>query len=572
MFVGCLCIIISGVALSAFLDKGHFELFFAFALNFVVGVLYLSKVISCNCIASPRRRRRNPLSTTERCDLSVAIAVYALLIGLAFYCVTESKAATTFTEWYVQNTGGGLTGDNLNAGSTTNNAAVLTYAGGTFVRSTGVFTVASGNPVSDPVPLGAWASIYTTAGATVATFVAMVTGTNATTITVSLTAIAGAASTVSESAAAATCKIGGAWLGPNGTVGFPFNFVTATLTNASGVAIGYAPRVNFLTGTYTVTAAITHSLAGPIRWQGYSVTPGDMLAKATITDSATAASYVLFTCSGANNDFADFIFSSSFSSGTSDGVSFAASVTVSRCVAHDFRRAGFVAASAVVFSECEAYLCNKANSSGYGGFNTTTGSSLIRCISHDNAGSNACGFVLTNPNILMFCIADSNGAHGFLAPSGAGLQVMIGCDAYNNTGAGLYLASTAIECVVLQNCNFIKNGVWGINLAGGAGTRNGNVINCGFGAGTQANGTGTIAGIGSLNEVGSITYAANVTPWIDPANGDFRINLAAAKGTGRGTFTETQASYAGTVSYPDVGAGQGTSVQNASGGSYPFAQ
>ena len=37
-------------------------------------------------------------------------------------------------------------------------------------------------------------------------------------------------------------------------------------------------------------------------------------------------------------------------------------------------------------------------------------------------------------------------------------------------------------------------------------------------------------------------------------NGDFRINLTAAKGTGRGTYMQTAASYTGTVGYPDVGA------------------
>jgi hypothetical protein len=57
-------------------------------------------------------------------------------------------------------------------------------------------------------------------------------------------------------------------------------------------------------------------------------------------------------------------------------------------------------------------------------------------------------------------------------------------------------------------------------------------------------------------ESGTVTYANDVTPWVDPANGDFRINLAAAKGAGRGTFTQTAASYTGTIGYPDIGAAQ----------------
>jgi hypothetical protein len=61
-----------------------------------------------------------------------------------------------------------------------------------------------------------------------------------------------------------------------------------------------------------------------------------------------------------------------------------------------------------------------------------------------------------------------------------------------------------------------------------------------------------------MTVIGSVTYATDVTPWVDPTNGDFRINLAAAKGTGRGTFTQTASSYAGTVGYPDIGAAQST--------------
>lgn len=93
------------------------------------------------------------------------------------------------------------------------------------------------------------------------------------------------------------------------------------------------------------------------------------------------------------------------------------------------------------------------------------------------------------------------------------------------------------------------------SAAGGGGTA-GTVIN------TQAP-----AQIGRLLSYTDLT-GTNATPWIDPANGDFRINLAAAKGTGRGNFTETQASYTGTVAYPDIGAGQGTSLQSAKSSTY----
>jgi hypothetical protein len=157
------------------------------------------------------------------------------------------------------------------------------------------------------------------------------------------------------------------------------------------------------------------------------------------------------------------------------------------------------------------------------------------------------------------CIADTNGSHGFdLAASGH----MSGCNAYNNGGDGISITANTSE-VSIVNCNLIKNTGYGINAA--SNVPGGAVLNCGFGSGTQANGSGTTNGIGMMTVIGSVTYATDVTPWVDPTNGDFRINLAAAKGTGRGTFTQTASSYAGTVGYPDIGAAQSSSAGGGSG-------
>src|SRR5437667_2887639 len=134
-------------------------------------------------------------------------------------------------------------GSNLNAGTRTGNttvpgtAAALTYASGTWVQSTGVFTVASGNPSTDGLVAGDFASVYPDA-ATVTPFVGRVTASSATTITVSLTAKMGTAPV--DGTTNTTLKIGGAWKGPNGTSAFPFNLVDLSLTDAAGDF----PRVN----------------------------------------------------------------------------------------------------------------------------------------------------------------------------------------------------------------------------------------------------------------------------------------------------------------------------------------
>lgn len=182
----------------------------------------------------------------------------------------------------------------------------------------------------------------------------------------------------------------------------------------------------------------------------------------------------------------------------------------------------------------------------------------VRCISHDNTGSNSFGFQIDTSATLINCISDSNGSHGFNFSSSNVAAVAIGCDAYNNGGSGFTITS---RYFVLENCNSVKNTGWGF-LATGSSL--GTFHNCAVGSGTQANGSGTYSLSVSLESVvNGVTYASDVTPWTDPANGDFRISLAAAKGVGRGSFCQYQSGYAGTVGYPDIGAAQST----GSGGS-----
>ena len=490
------------------------------------------------------------------------ILLRIVLLMLVYYTLR----ATTFTEFYVQ-----TTGDNLNAGSTTDNAATVTYSGGSWVAASGIFYPTNGNPIVDTA-LGQWASIYTQSGATVATFIGRITGTNATSLTVDLSAIAGSAAAPSATTNACQCKVGGAWKGPNAAVGFPFNFATATLTNASG----NVPRVNFKSGvTYAITAAMTASLAGPIIWRGYTSAPGDD-GRATIDGGNPATAFTLLNLSGTDQRVEQFIFSNS---GQSGGTGHAMNISggryvINRVVAHNIYLCGFyVSATFGELVECEAYGCG-VKTGGYSAFAPGVGCTLLRCISHDNTGASGTGFATANGCTFINCISESNAASGISVQS-TGVAI-IGCDLYNNATSGVDIGLATVSNVIIENCNFIKNGAYGIDSSGSA-IRQGIIRNCGFGTGTQKNGVAdlgpNITGIQSGIVVSdSISYGANLTPWVDPANGDFRLNLAGAKGTGRGSFTQTQAAYAGTVAYPDVGAAQHLESAATGGGSYPFAQ
>jgi hypothetical protein len=187
-------------------------------------------------------------------------------------------------------------GSNLNAGTRKGDStepgttATFTYAAGDWVASTGVFTVASGDPVADGVEVGDFASVFAT-GSTVTGFVGRVTARTSTTITVSLTAKSGTAPT--DGTGNRELRIGGAWAGPNGSVGWPLNSDLFALTNESN----HPCRVNLKNDqNYDITAGITVSSNGKRVFKGYSTSYDDS-GKSTIRGPATGASFTLITAS-----------------------------------------------------------------------------------------------------------------------------------------------------------------------------------------------------------------------------------------------------------------------------------
>lgn len=449
-----------------------------------------------------------------------------------------------FTEFYCQ-----TSGSNLNSGSTTTDASTLTYASGTWVNATGVFTPASGNPVTDGVAVGDFASVYPDAE-TQAVFIGRVTARDATTITVSLTAKSGTAPV--DGTTNTTLKIGGAWKGPNGTSGFPWAFVEGTMINASG----HVMRVNMKAQTYSKTTITTHSGDNGVIWfQGYTTVPGDG-GRAIIDGGTSGASFRLLDISGKSIVLADMTFQNNGASGSADLMNVTGNENIFlRCLYRDCRGTGILVNAVTHFASCEFTACNQSNTSGKGGFQVlTSGSIIYRCFSHHNLGSNSTGGFFDQSMLIYASVFAENGNDG--ASSGGDVnQTYMNCDFYKNGRHGLnMLAQTAMAFSAI-NCNFVDNVQYGLQTATTA--KNGRVINCGFGAGTMANGSGNINEVTpSLFISGNIDYDDDVTPWVDPDNGDFRINLAAAKNAGLGEYLQIDdAGYAGTVAYPDIGAG-----------------
>lgn len=467
-------------------------------------------------------------------------------------------------------------GSNLNAGTRTGDttepgtSADLTYASGSWVAGTGVFTVASGDPVADGVAVGDFASVYADASSETG-FVGRVTARTTTTITVSLTAKSGTAPT--DGTGNRTLKIGGAWAGPSGTNGFPLNFLCGTMTNAAGRVV----RLNMKNDqTYSVSATISLGAAvSPSTRiiQGYTSSYGDF-GKATITGSHSGD---VINFGGNVSTLCDLHVKSTATSGSGHGISTSATpAAIFRCIASGHRGSGFTSVRADTWHiECEAYDCGKANA-GHAGFSVP--SICIRCVARDNAGTNTTGFYGVAIRCQQ-CISVRNGSHGFAIAYGS--AAVSACTADANGGAGIYVGSTQYNQVSLVENNLLtNNGGYGININN---IVDFNAPGCwltgnAFGAGTEANASGEIGYTDQFSGYldGSVTLASNESPFVDASAGDYRlISGCLALNAGRGEFTASDPGFSGTVSYPDIGAAQAQSTGGGGGSAkphHPFSQ
>lgn len=454
-----------------------------------------------------------------------------------------------FTEFCCRSGGSNMNGGALSTNAEPPTTAAYSATNGGWNSATGVFTPAAGNPSASGVTVGDFANVFVD-GATTPVFIGRVTAVNSTTVTVSTTAKGGTAPTTAGSGI--SINVGGAWLGPNGAVNFPWDFATGAMTNAAADNA----RVNFKNNaTFNITAAISHSKIGPVTFQGYTTTFGDG-GKATIDGGTSGASYAMWTPASNGVDrthLCDLIFQNNGATGSANGLDQLGDprTLLTRVVVNNVRGTGISTPAVAV--ECETYACNKSNTSLFAGMTLSIGNSgrYIRCISHDNTGSNNNGFYdQGGNNIMIGCIADSNGLHGLFCNNISRVNV-IGCDFYNNAGSGIFSQGGTPMSLYAENSNFVANGAYGINISASI-TGVSQLNNCGFGDNVTAAKNGT----SNFVEVGTVTYGASVRPWVDAPNGDFRINLTAAKGAGRCAFTQTAASYAGAIGYPDIGSAQ----------------
>lgn len=460
-----------------------------------------------------------------------------------------------YTDFYCQNGG-----SNVNAGSTNNNTPTYTKAHGNWTNSTGIFTVQDGTNPSASVSVGQWGAIMVDGG-TIAAYIGRITAVqNANNGTITLNT-AGIGTKPANQTATATITVGGAWQGPNGASGFPF-----TLGNWGNNkdATGHMARALLKNDqTYSITSTISVQTGTGYTIEGYSSSSGDD-GKATI-DGGTSTGSVITTFGTSNSVIKNIIFKTSISSGATTLVTTGQSVAMIRCVFTGARIHGLNAGSNCTFVECESYGNNTSGTSGGSGMIVAQGATLFRCFIHDNTGTNSHGLrVSAGPCNIRHCVISDNSLYGLTSESTTANNAITiaNTDFYNNGSDSINIASGNVNHHWIENCNFIKNTGAGINNV--SVINDGYVYNCGYGAGTQANGSADT--LNNLSTSGAVTYASNATPWNAPTTGDFSIVLAAAESAGRGHFEENDGTHTGTVGYPDIGAAQALITPGAGGG------
>ena len=478
-----------------------------------------------------------------------------------------------FTEFFCNSSAGSNLNGGSDAGSPSATDTASSYGRGTGAGGVDRITASSGTPFS-AATVGQFVGVNATGSTSNAGWITAVLAVNGGGTSIDVadgTTNTRAAGSRPANNASADCRVGGIWQGPSATT-FPIGFSAGSITNLKNAA-GNPIRFNLLNtasygGTFASFGGLTQDSGTVI--QGCTATAGDG-GKATI--SGTGSNFSLlsaFNCT-------DLIFTNNFGSGSTAMVT-VTSGSFRRCVFHDCPAAGVQVSSgannSAYFEECEFYSCNTANNANNGGIVCTSTQGLLvrRCVFHDIAGSNSNG-IITTATLQVMAIEDSIfdtiGASGVSITSSAIRQATFSnCDFYNNTNGISMTGAAANARVLVQNCNFVKNVTTGILVSAAPTLMEVFVSFCGFGSGSDANGANTnvSAVTACLVTESSVNYTTPTNPWVDPANGNFRIAVAAtqAQQTGRGTFTETASNYTGTQAWPDIGSAQSSWLQSDS--------
>jgi hypothetical protein len=458
-------------------------------------------------------------------------------------------------------------GSNLNAGSTTGDSAIFIASGDTDGIS--VFTPIDGTTPSNFVNVNDWCSVYLTSGATTGTFVGRVTSVSGG-INGSIVFAANSGTGIitrdkcgifpSGTNGTISLRCGGAWQGPTGNIGFPFNFVSSSLRNSSHLSS--KTKILFKNGTYNISTGIVHNTPGPIFFEGYVESEGDLnessVIKPIIMGPTTGTSFSLLkTLSVATQtSITNLQFENNGSIGSFALVVCDSLNSVFRwCVAKGGVRGGFETNSQVIFYECAAFNnagLNALSTNSAGFYLGGAGAAVIRCVSIQNQ-SNAIGVTTDTPTFVMDNILQGGG-RGVVSLASTAF-VCRNNSIYNTKSHGIDLVngSSSGICLIIENNTLGKISGYGITASSQL-LKGGFLFNNVFGSGVYGCSLGTTNLDSEINN--SIILPLNISPWINETNGNFSPS-SIIRNLGRGKYQNVNTgSFSSTLtqSYPDAGA------------------
>lgn len=434
-----------------------------------------------------------------------------------------------FTEFCCRSGGSNLNAGTLDGSSTPPSvSAAYTYASGDWVQSTLVFTVASGNPQSDGVTVGQFASVYAD-GSTETTFVGKVSAVTTTTITIDGSQNGGTAPV--DGTGNRTLRIGGAWQGPSGASSFPFTAVWRNQLAAP--ASTYTLRLNMCNDqTYSMTSQLSIANVGGAGGQkfvveGYGTSYGDF-GLATIDFGTTAAGVDISTVCHVGSLKA----TTAATTGTAIGMYFRGYYgnSATNVIVDGFRGDGI--SSAFQLHITNFNIVNVGGAGNYHGLKSNNGAiHANNGIITKHASSTGVGVYAHAGQgaTLTRCILVGNGSNSGVY----GTINLYKCDIYNFSRAISVYYGYGTN---LTDCNIGYCSTLVYVSASATYTR---FFNCGFGGGAAAYTTET-DGLYDAPVLFVNRYDYVESPWVDAPNGDFTQSEDTAKAAGKITMFDPE--------------------------------
>ncbi len=475
--------------------------------------------------------------------------LYHSIAAIAFLIVSATAlpqiCAASFSEFYMV-----TTGSNTNAGSTTDNAALILSSSGSWGAAGTLNRYISTAAVFGTASIGQMASIYfaTTTGNAVfiSSIVAVISNT---TIDLDTTTIFYGVKPSTSATNQYACKIGGAW-GDLGVLGNIFNARTVTQST----------RINIKAGTYantsnTRTFGSNGGNGNLIWWRGYKTTPGDQDSNNLAVAGTDIPNFTWTTgnaaITGSNQIFSNLQFISANTAATGTVDDHAANLTYYRCriinssnVANGFalvqNSAGFNTRIQSCYIQADILATNAIQCAGAG--STFLMGSVI------NGGSISVS--LTGAGSTMYGNIIYGSGSNAVNVGGTGPLILISNSVYQPVGNGFnFNGPSSLGSLVFNNYfeNVNQSGKAAISLA--VATNTVNISGNAYSGCTLNISTTVTEGFTIYDNTTSLSQAA----FISPSNQNFSI-LPVAQGIAYPSLFENLSN--DTQGYVDAGAKQ----------------